>query len=210
MQVPTLVVECCDVKALLDLDGLALGVTSRLYFDHIVGLLLLCGVEVAAESDFLVLFECIDLVSACHEEGVSLESALNQVVEGGTYDVADDTASQQELVLGEGYRVEVGHRTQATGDQGYQDLQVRVLVILSESLLFEELKISIMAEVTYEDALIIDAALELERIVLVDGHFSNHIVIKEGGFCLCLGGSCSCRLVLLLLRLLFRHFIINY
>ena len=62
-------------------------------------------------------------------------------------------------------------RTQAAGDQGNQDLQVRVLVILSEALLFEELKISIMAEYTYEDALIIDAALELERIVLVDGNF---------------------------------------
>jgi hypothetical protein len=35
----------------------------------------------------------------------------------------------------------VGHRTQAAGDQGYQDLQVRVLVILSEAFLFEELKI---------------------------------------------------------------------
>ena len=211
MQVPTLVVECCDVKALLDLDGLALGVTSRLHLDHIVGLLLLCGVEVAAESDFLVLFECIDFVPACQVEGVSLESALNQVVEGGTYDIADDTASQQELVLGEGYRVEVGHRTQAAGDQGNQDLQVRVLVILSEALLFEELKISVMAEITYEDTLIIDAALELERVVLVDGHFCDHILIYEGRLGLCLGGGRLCSsLVLLLLRLLFRHFIINY
>ena len=104
----------------------------------------------------------------------------------------------------------MGHRTQATGDQGYQDLQVRVLVILSEALLFEELKISIMAEITYEDALIIDAALELERVVLVDGHFRDHIVIKEGGLSLCLGGGRGCSLVLILLRLLFRHIIINY
>ena len=62
-------------------------------------------------------------MSACQVEGVFLESALNQVVKGGTYDVADDTASQQELVLGEGYRVEVGHRTQPTGHLGYQDPQ---------------------------------------------------------------------------------------
>lgn len=110
-------------------------------------------------------------MSACQVEGVSLESALNQVVEGGTNDIAYDTASQEELVLGEGRRVEVGHRAQATGDQGYKDLQVCVLVILSEAFLFEELKISVMAEITYEDALIIDAALELERVVLVDGHF---------------------------------------
>ena len=176
VEVSTLVVECCDVKALLDLDGLALGVTPRLHLDHILGLLLLCGVEVAAESDLLVLLECIDIVSSCQEEGVSFESALNQVVEGGTYDIADDTASEQELVLGEGGRVEVGHRTKATGDQGYQDLQVCVLVILGEALFFEELKISIMAEITYEDALIIDTALELEWVVLVDGHFSDDIL----------------------------------
>ena len=68
-----------------------------------------------------------------------------------------------------------------------------------------------MAEVTYEDALIIDAAFELERVVLVDGHFCDHILIKEGGLGLCLCGGRGCSsLVLLLLRLLFRHFIINY
>ena len=37
-----------------------------------------------------------------------------------------------------------------------------------------------MMEITYEDALIIDAALELERVVLVDGHFGDHILIKNG------------------------------
>ena len=142
-----------------------------------MGLLFLCGVEVAAESDLLVLFERIDLVISSYIECVSLESALNQVVETSTNDVANDAATKKELVLWEGYRVEVGHRTQATGDQGYQDLQVRVLVILSESLLFEDLKISIMIGVTYKDALIVDAALELERVVLVDGHLSNHIII---------------------------------
>ena len=142
-----------------------------------MGLLFLCRVEVAAESDLLVLFERIDLVSSSYIECVSLESALNQVVETGTNDVANDTATQKELVLWEGYRVEMGHRTKATGDQGNQDLQVRVLVILSEALLFEDLKISIMIGVTYEDALIVDAALELERVILVDRHFRDHIII---------------------------------
>jgi hypothetical protein len=68
-----------------------------------------------------------------------------------------------------------------------------------------------MAEITYEDTLIIDAALELERVVLVNGHFGDHILIEYGGLSLCLGGSRGCcGLVLLLLRLLFRHFIITY
>jgi hypothetical protein len=67
-----------------------------------------------------------------------------------------------------------------------------------------------MMEITYKDALIIDAALELERVVLVDGHFGDHILIEYGGLCLCLGGGHGCRGVLLLLSLLFRHFIITY
>jgi len=85
----------------------------------------------------------------------------------------------------------VGDCSQAAGDQGYQDLQVCVLVILSEALLFEELKIRIKAEITYEDALIIDATLELERVVLVNGNFRDHIFIEDGGLCLCLGGDRS-------------------
>ena len=141
MQVPTLVVECCDVKALLDLDGLAPGVAPRLDLDHVPRLLLPRGVQVAAESDFMVLFKSIEVVPAREEEGVSFESALNEVVEGRTDEVAEDTAREEEFVLGEGRRVEVGHRAQAAGDKGYQDLQVRVLVILSEALFFQELKI---------------------------------------------------------------------
>ena len=141
MQVPTLVVERCDVKALLDLDGLALGVAPRLHLDHVPRLLLPRGVQVAAESDLLVLFKRVEVVPACQEEGVTLESALNEVVEGRTDEVAEDTAREEELVLGEGRWVEVGYRTQAASDQGYQDLQVCVLVILSEALLFEQLKI---------------------------------------------------------------------
>lgn len=141
MQVPTLVVERCDVKALLDLDGLALGAAPRLHLDHVPRLLLPRGVQVAAESDLLVLFERIKVVSTCQEEGVTFESALDKVVEGRTDEVAEDTAREEELVLGEGRWVEVGYRTQAAGNQGYQDLQVCVLVILSEAFLFEELKI---------------------------------------------------------------------
>jgi hypothetical protein len=67
-----------------------------------------------------------------------------------------------------------------------------------------------MMEITYEDAFIIDAALELERVVLVDGHFRDHILIEYGGLCVCLGGERGCGGVLLLLSLLFRHFIITY
>ena len=141
MQVPAFVIERCDVKSLLDLDGLALGVAPRLHLDHVPRLLLPRGVQVAAESDLLVLFKRIEVVPAGQEEGVSFESALNEVVEGRTDEVAEDTARQEEFVLGEGRRVEVGQGAQATGDQGYQDLQVRVLVILSEALFFQELKI---------------------------------------------------------------------
>ena len=67
-----------------------------------------------------------------------------------------------------------------------------------------------MMEITYEDTLIIDAALELERVVLVDGYFGDHILIEYGRLCVCLGGDRGCGLVLLLLSLLFRHFIITY
>ena len=191
MKVPTLVVERCDVKALLDLDGLALGAAPRLHLDHVPRLLLPRGVQVAAESDLLVLFERIKVVSTCQEEGVTFESALDKVVEGRTDEVAEDTAREEELVVGEGRWVEVGYRTQTAGDQGYQDLQVCVLVILSEAFLFEELKIRIKAEITYEDALIIDAALELKRVVLVNGNFRDYIFIEDGGLCLCLGGDRS-------------------
>ena len=122
MQVPTLVVECCDVKALLDLDGLAPGVAPRLDLDHVPRLLLPRGVQVAAESDLLVLFKRVEVVPAGQEEGVSFESALNEVVEGRTDEVADDTAREEEFVLGKGRRVEVGQGPQAAGDKGYQDL----------------------------------------------------------------------------------------
>jgi hypothetical protein len=67
-----------------------------------------------------------------------------------------------------------------------------------------------MMEITYEDTFIIDAALELERVVLVDGHFRDHILIEYGGLSICLGGDRGYGLVLLLLTLLFRHFIITY
>ncbi len=67
-------------------------------------------------------------------EGLSLVIFLYIVVSRCAEDITDDTQSKKGLVLGEGDRIEMGHGTQDASNQGHQDLQIGVLVVLLEAL----------------------------------------------------------------------------